>query len=114
MLIRLFAAVVYIAILVTYSVLRGKAFDFPSGGVEIAILVVSSLLLGLAVGRWWALAVPCAVEAIVLGVGLSVSDDPNRPDIILYLLVITLPFMLAGAAAGVGVAQGSKFFDHGP
>lgn len=92
----------YVGGLVAYGVLREReVIPVWSSSFEATLLIVTGALAGLAIGSWWALALPIIADLVYLctigGVG-----PLQRLDLDLYLLYVTLPFMWVGVASGVG------------
>jgi hypothetical protein len=72
--------------------------------VFIALVFAGGLLVGAAVGRWWALGLAVLVPIGFIPAG---DDSDGSPEWITALLVFT-PFALIGLALGVGFRAASR------
>lgn len=93
----------YAGVVIAYTHLRGEALDVPSTAVELAVIMVPSLLVGMILGSWWVLAAP---PLVILGATASFGlSSFERLDLVAFAFLITVPAMCVAVAAGVLVSR---------
>lgn len=97
---RLTATILYMGVLLGYAYWRSRVDDVPGAAVELAVIMVPSFLLGLALRSWWALLAPLAVVALVW-VTLEGVGRPGRLDLLAYMVFLTVPPVWLAAGLGV-------------
>ena len=105
---RLAATILYVVVLFGYGYWRGRPdFPYPSAGVELAVIVVPSLLLGFVLRSWWVLLVPLAVVA-VYWVTFEGAGRLGRLDLLAYILFLTIPPAWLAVAIGVLASRAAE------